>query len=251
MFSSVNVSRIINGLFEPVWVNVREVPIVTIDFGNGSKIARTLNGNVATYVLSNDGSVLDILPGIYKADAYVEQLDQLAKLHHYLVFQTPINRQVPNAEKFKAYHETQALMIKEGKPPQKIVMNFAAAVSKARIENPLKLAVVDVAVATKKANATAQTRPQKTAAAPNESAVSQELQSWKELADDTELNETMNRKLIHEFLAKSGPVPTKDVTKWLYKNVLHADLDDPTLGLGELLNKNYPFAEEDRSLSSR
>ena len=35
------------------------------------------------------------------------------------------------------------------------------------------------------------------------------------------------------------------ITKWLYREVLHADLDDPYLGLGDLLFANYPFAAED------
>ena len=47
-------------------------------------------------------------------------------------------------------------------------------------------------------------------------------------------------------MAATGPVPPKDLVRWLYKDVLHADLDDPLLGLGEVLNKNYPFADEDR-----
>jgi hypothetical protein len=35
------------------------------------------------------------------------------------------------------------------------------------------------------------------------------------------------------------------VTKKLYKEVLHADLDDPYLGLGPTLFAGYPFAGED------
>jgi hypothetical protein len=35
------------------------------------------------------------------------------------------------------------------------------------------------------------------------------------------------------------------VTKLVYKEVLHVDLDDPYLGLGEVLFATYPFAKED------
>ena len=31
------------------------------------------------------------------------------------------------------------------------------------------------------------------------------------------------------------------LTRWMYKDILHADLDDPYFGIGEILNKNYPF----------
>ena len=37
------------------------------------------------------------------------------------------------------------------------------------------------------------------------------------------------------------------LTKWLYKEVLHADLDDPYLGLGPALFASYPFAKEDKN----
>jgi hypothetical protein len=36
------------------------------------------------------------------------------------------------------------------------------------------------------------------------------------------------------------------VTRPLYRDVLHADLDDPYLGLGQALFGTYPFAREDR-----
>jgi hypothetical protein len=36
-----------------------------------------------------------------------------------------------------------------------------------------------------------------------------------------------------------------EVTRPIYRDVLHADLDDPYLGLGEALFANYPFAQED------
>ena len=37
-------------------------------------MTRTLHGNIATYVCTADGQVLDILPGIYAADAYQAKL---------------------------------------------------------------------------------------------------------------------------------------------------------------------------------
>jgi hypothetical protein len=63
---------------------------------------------------------------------------------------------------------------------------------------------------------------------------------------DTEVNETLRRRQVHQRLASTGRVRPDDLKKWLYKDVLHADLDDPMLGLGEVLNKNYPFADEER-----
>ena len=72
-----------------------------------------------------------------------------------------------------------------------------------------------------------------------------ELAGWKALAEDTQLNETTRRRQIHELLAKEGLVLPAQILKPIYKDVLHADLDDPYLGLGMTLFENYPFAKED------
>src|SRR5262249_11043059 len=68
----------INDSFEPVWESVRPAPLVTIDFGNGRQIVRTLQGNCATYVCDTNGTVYDILPGVYTPKPYREQLTLLA-----------------------------------------------------------------------------------------------------------------------------------------------------------------------------
>ena len=41
------------------------------------------------------------------------------------------------------------------------------------------------------------------------------------------------------------------LTKWLYREVLHADLDDPYLGLGKALFENYPMFNKSRRKSLR
>ena len=53
--------------------------------------------------------------------------------------------------------------------------------------------------------------------------------------------------LIHEYLAERGDTTPSDMTKWLYRDVLKADLDDPYLGLGELLF-SHTEASSTRSL---
>lgn len=235
LFSSDTVAKAIQTQFEPVWVSVRDVPVVTIDFGKGRTITRTLNGNVATYALAADGTVLDILPGIYQPEEYTKQLNQMALLNRY------VHDDMTGAlleKRLIEYHAKQAEQIKAGKEPGVIVMNSMAAVSKVRIENPLKLVISgkDATIPVKHTDRSIQSRDPSAAAT---------LRSWQELTDDTVINETMHRKVIHERLAELKRAKTVDITKWLYKTVLHADLDDPYLGLGEVLNKNYPFAVED------
>ena len=83
LFSNDQVAQFINGYFEPVWEMVREVPIIRIDFGNGTVLTRTLHGNIATYVCAADGQVLDILAGIYTPAVYMAQLQQFRLLANY------------------------------------------------------------------------------------------------------------------------------------------------------------------------
>lgn len=256
LFSSDAVAKAIHAQFEPVWVSVRDVPVVTIDFGGGHKITRTLNGNVATYALHPDGTVLDILPGIYQPEEYVRQLAQLKYLYQHAYGSMPAGKP---ADKLAEYHITQAKLLADGKEPGRFEFNMAAAVSKARIENPLKFVVGG-----KPPAAAADPMPNGNTGSPAQIAVQQyraadqpgskaaeTLRGWKELADDTKLNETTHRRAIHAHLAKAGAVRPADVTKWLYKEVLHADLGDPYLGLGDVLNRNYPFADEDRPATAR
>lgn len=247
LFSSDVVAKAMNEQFEPVWVSVRDVPMVTIDFGGGNTITRTLNGNVATYALHPDGTVLDILPGIYQPEEYIKQLQQLHWLYSYIYFP---GKGKP-ADRLAEYHQRQADLLADGKEPGKFEFDPRAAVSKARIENPIKFVIAgQPAAKPEKANVNtpaqiAVQQYRQADAKPAESKAAETLRGWKEMTEDTKLNETAHRKAIHGHLAKAGSVQPKDVTKWLYKEVLHADLDDPHLGLGEVLNKNYPFAEED------
>jgi len=61
------------------------------------------------------------------------------------------------------------------------------------------------------------------------------------LASDTQINERQRRLQIHRHLLKSGLKPPATLKTWLYREVLHADLDDPYLGLKHVLFDNYPF----------
>ena len=242
LFSSADIAGYVNAGFEPVWVSVRPVPMVTIDFGNGHKITRTLHGNIATSVCDADGKVLDILPGIYQPGEYREQLEQFALLHRYV--RSTVSTQADAVA--KTYHKRQLEQIMADQPTDVLVYDARADMSKVRIENPIKLlASADAANAVQRDPVTGVIRVPGTNP-PDTQPKAVGVAGWKELAEDTRINETLRRRQIHEKLAATGPVPVESVVKWLYKDVLHADLDDPMLGLGEVLNKNYPFADEER-----
>jgi hypothetical protein len=215
LFSQPRVADFINQSFEPVWESVRPVPIVRIDFGNGNVLTRTLHGNILTAVCTPDGLVVDALPGIYTESVYV------LRLHQFLATAKAIQL-TPAEEREKRFATIHRWM-------EEVSTKLAAQedVSKFTIEDPIKKAL----------------RPAKEAQLPV--TAPEDVASWKALEEDTRLNERTRRRQIHELLARTGLVRPEKVTRPIYKDVLHADLDDPYLGLGEVLFATYPFAKED------
>jgi hypothetical protein len=280
LFSRDQVATFVNQNYEAAWESVRPVPIVKIDFGNGTVLTRTLHGNIASYVCNADGHVLDVIPGIYTPDVYVKRLNELRLLAGWVRALSPEK----GDEFVKNYHAAQA----EGKaapvpaprldvgktvaieapvvalvnvrnavpvapngpvappnggvPAKPVPPAVAAAVradkGKGKIERPVEALIA--------ARAAAMKAPQP-APVVNDSGLiaAEDLASWNLLREDTQGNETVRRKQIHALLAKSGKVKPATITKPIYKDILHADLDDPYLGLGPTLFGSYPFSKEE------
>lgn len=194
LFSDEQVAEFINRNFEAAWQSVRPVPIVRIDFGNGVTVTRTLNGNIATYVCLADGTVLDVLPGLYSREVYISALTRLVQLH----------RQAQN---------------------QPSLVSF--------LSEYHRQAHTELLAAQKTASTA---RERKTVdAAPVQFRTAEELRNWQALDEDARANETQRRRQVHELLATAGLVKPQQVTKRIYRDILHADLDDPYLGLGPIV----------------
>lgn len=173
---------------------VRPVPVVTIDFGNGKTIKRTLNGNVASYVCTTNGTIVDVLPGIYDPVTYVAKLAKI----RYVASQVPDD--VSDVPRFiKLYHQIpdayHSGLVNDGLPAEALKQ------SPALTDDTLK-----------------------------------------NLLSDTLDNESRRRELIHNRLAQEVAKPN-ELKRWLYKEVLHADLDDPYLGLDRQISETYPFVD--------
>jgi hypothetical protein len=235
LFSQERVATYINQTFEPVWESVRPVPIVRIDFGDGNVLTRTLHGNILTSVCTADGQMLDGLPGIYEEQTYLDQLNQLRLL-------AAATAKLPADKRdgwVKRYHQRQAALLQKNQPAEQFVEKAKVVpITKAKIERPVE--IVLQAPTPQQAAEPAQPAQEKAATVVKEDAV-----LWKALLEDTKLNESTRRRQIHELLADKGLVKPEKVLKPIYKEVLHADLDDPYLGLGKTLFANYPFAAED------
>jgi hypothetical protein len=52
------------------WQSERPVPEITVDYGDGRKITRTITGNSIHYVLDSEGRIIDGVPGLYGPTAF-------------------------------------------------------------------------------------------------------------------------------------------------------------------------------------
>lgn len=75
LYANAEVSKLLRERFVLHWRSVRPVPRVTIDFGDGRKLERTLTGNSIHYVLAADGQIIDALPGLYGPAAFLQHLN--------------------------------------------------------------------------------------------------------------------------------------------------------------------------------
>lgn len=75
LYSNEEISKTLREKFILHWQSERPAPRVTIDFGDGRKLERTLTGNSIHYVLDSDGRPLDALPGLYGPQAFARQLE--------------------------------------------------------------------------------------------------------------------------------------------------------------------------------
>lgn len=176
LFSNKEIANYINTHYEATWKSLRPVPKVSIDFGNGKVVNRTLNGNIATFICTTDGTILDIVAGMHEPDVFLQRL-QLAES---LAKKLPSNA---SSRKYflRAYHNGEAARALTG--------IFAA-----------------------------------------------------DLRDDVPENGPRYRK-VHKRLAQEPLAKPDALTHWLYREVLHADLDDPYLGLKPVLFASYPFKD--------
>lgn len=236
LFSDPTIASYINDNFEPTWQSVRPVPIVNINFGDDASVTRTLHGNIATYVCNAEGNVLDILPGAYEANTYLTQLKYLGSLYRRIeAADNPL-------ERLRKYHAGQLAVQGEATSlgvslaeqqlgrAQRAVARLADSSKVVIIEKPVEV------VLRGKLNSSEIVKSR------NSPDLDSRLQAT--LAQDTRYNEVHRRRQIHRQLAMANWSTPQSLTKWLYREVLKTDIDDPYLGTRDLLFKDYPFAED-------
>lgn len=100
LYSNSDVSKYLREHFILHWKSVRPAPRVTIDFGDGRKLERTITGNSIHYVLDSDGLLVDGLPGLYGPAAFMRELAQAESVAKQVAGKNGPDRQTT----LRAYH---------------------------------------------------------------------------------------------------------------------------------------------------
>jgi hypothetical protein len=74
LYSDTRIAKYLRENYILHWRSVRPAPHITIDFGDGRQIVRTITGNSIHYVLDSEGNVIDALPGLYGPDEFLSYL---------------------------------------------------------------------------------------------------------------------------------------------------------------------------------
>lgn len=91
------------------WQSVCPAPRITIDFGDGRKIERTITGNSIHYLLNSSGEPLDALPGLYAPAPFLAWLEKGSRLA------ADLEQLVPNlrAARFVEFHQQECRAIED------------------------------------------------------------------------------------------------------------------------------------------
>ncbi|MCI0359184.1 MAG: thioredoxin family protein [Planctomycetaceae bacterium] len=162
LYANDEISKSLRENYVLHWKSVRPVPRVTIDFGDGRKLERTLTGNSIHYILTPDGDVVDALPGLFGPKAFLQKIGEGVSLARRVATMSPEERALALAayhgERFRALGEAFASDVEKTKSvaavasvhvPGPLVQTAVAAnkiaAPKGRVERPLVEAAVPLA----------------------------------------------------------------------------------------------------------
>ena len=84
LYSNAEISQVLRDRFVLHWQSERPAPVVTIDFGDGRKLERTITGNSIHYVLDSSGRPIEAFPGLYGPQAFLRGLNDAEALFNSL-----------------------------------------------------------------------------------------------------------------------------------------------------------------------
>ncbi len=129
LYANRLLSQFLQDNYVLLWSSERPVPKVTIDFGDGRTMERTITGNAVHYVLDGRGRPLDAIPGLYEPATFKEVLER-ARLLHTALKGKP---QAEHSRLLQLFHKARAVTLESA---------FASAVRGAEFVPPMRASPV-------------------------------------------------------------------------------------------------------------
>lgn len=206
--SQPDVVHFLNREVIPAWESVGAVPKITIDFGNGHVLRRTLGGNIVMLLILPDGRVVDAYPGVYTAPDLLNEMQASMEMLQQLGMNAP-------DESYLAWHRRDS-------DDRSIAERTT--LSKAVVQSPVLRALG------KKSTTSVDLSKQ-----PIDTQTLRKM-----LGDDgaeiVKMDSANNvekvRPAVHRWFAEHQKLPTAmECRDAMYQDILHIPLNDPYLGL--------------------
>ena len=228
LYPDPRVNSLLREKFVLHWSSERPVPVVTVDFGDGRTMKRTITGNSIHYVLDADGRPLDALPGLYSATAFVAKLSNALALA----------AEKPSDARLREWHAAAAAKLEETGPTSSYFTEGLA---------PEVVAVMRAkgAAAAAPPNARAAARVAVSKTAVEDPVVRALMNLQGSIAQDTIQNEFNLHRQIHQWFAAGEPVVRRFETfnERVYAELFLTPRSDPWLGLAP--GDAYPALQGD------
>lgn len=222
LFSQPHVANLLNERFECAWESVRDVPKITIDFGGGTVLQRTLVGNIATWFCFADGEAFGVLPGLVDAPEFVAAATAALQAHADASGgDTTALRAGARAAMLR-----RAVEAKAADPAAELAAGGRGDRSKAVVEDPLRRAAAVPPPAVPDISKRRVERPLRVAAgvpAPEDV-----------VAADAAFNRAERYLEAQALLQQRAPATPAMLRDELFDRILHVPLRDPFLGLAPM-----------------
>jgi hypothetical protein len=222
LYPDPRVNSLMREKFIMHWSSERPVPIVTVDFGDGRTMKRTVTGNSIHYILDADGRPLDALPGLYSATEFTQRLTESLALF----------AEQPSDSRLREWHAAAAQKL-DANPNPRYGEQFAPEVLRVIRAKGGGAAAAAAAPPPPPPNARAAGRLARSKGAVEMPVVNALTNLQITIAQDTSQNEYQLHRAIHEwFAAGDAAVRTFDqLNDRVYAELFLTPKSDPWLGL--------------------
>jgi hypothetical protein len=257
LYSDDSISDVLRDGYVLYWRSERPVPRVTIEMGDGRVIRQTITGNSAHYLLDENGTPLDVLPGLYSPKAFRENLQQWLELYGSLVRADARTRRdlvISHHARLLSAEGTEARISVTTQRPTAIDASKLAVVKSiserpllAQLQKPTSLPISDLqplaewtaagergkdAVALSDSAIQLIAKKQFGSAPVDSNAMTALLEGIRRnVAADTAFNERMMRPRVHERFANGEVFDLASLNAWVYRDLFLTPADDLWLGL--------------------